>query len=67
MLAVTKSGFSDLFNLLFPDERADLDFGLYRLLNARRGSLRRFFMQDLPALLDDLARRASVDDASRAS
>jgi adenine-specific DNA-methyltransferase len=62
VLAVTESGFSELFNLLFPEERADLDFGLYRLLNARRGSLRRFFVQDLPALLDDLARRASVDD-----
>jgi adenine-specific DNA-methyltransferase len=62
MLALTDHGFEELFDLLFPEERADLDFGFYRLLNTRRDALRRFFREDLPAMLADFAKSASVDD-----
>lgn len=59
MIASTGSGFDRLLNLLFPEERADLDFGLYRLLNAKRNALRQFFKQDLPSLLEGVASSVS--------
>lgn len=47
---------------------ADLDFGIYRILNYRRGEIERFFDEELPALLDEAlthegdARRRELED-----
>jgi adenine-specific DNA-methyltransferase len=62
MLAMPTTEFEELFTLLFPLENADLDFGLYRLLNARRGALRRFFLEDLPAMLHEAVRKEAAGD-----
>ena len=40
--------FQDLLRELFQFDCADLDFGIYRILNHKRDVIRRFIEEDLP-------------------
>ena len=47
--------FQSLLKTLFLSEYADLDFGIYRILNARRKNIEQFIDADLPAISADLS------------
>jgi adenine-specific DNA-methyltransferase len=40
--------FQDLLHDLFQFDSADLDFGIYRIMNHKRDVIERFITQDLP-------------------
>jgi adenine-specific DNA-methyltransferase len=51
-----------LLRELFQMDQADLDFGLYRIMNAKRDEIERFLEHDLlPQVKAELARHVSVD------
>ena len=41
--------FQDLLGELFQFDCADLDFGIYRIMNHKRGAVERFITEQLPA------------------
>ncbi len=65
--------FQELLRELFQFDCADLDFGIYRIMNHKRDAVERFIVEDLPKTIDDelssglLARqaqaRARLDEA----
>lgn len=40
--------FQELLKELFPFDAADLDFGIYRIMNKKRGAIERFIAEDSP-------------------
>jgi len=40
--------FQELLKELFQFDAADLDFGIYRIMNYKRGVIERFIQKDLP-------------------
>ena len=44
----------DLLQKLFRADAADLDFGIYRIINYRRDQLQTFIDEDLPTIVDDI-------------
>ena len=51
--------FQDLLRELFQFDSADLDFGIYRIMNHKRDVIERYIAEDLPKLIDDrLSQRA---------
>ncbi len=63
--ALTK--FQDLLRELFQFDTADLDFGIYRILNLKRSVIERFIHQDLPATIADrLGQGAQAEEAQAA-
>jgi len=58
------SKFKGLLAELFMFDQADLDFGIYRIMNAKRGEITRFLNSDLlPQVRESLADLASGDRA----
>ena len=54
--------FQALLRELFAFDCADLDFGIYRILNHKRDVIERYIREDLPTLLDEeLYHRAAVE------
>ena len=45
--------FQALLRELFAFDCADLDFGIYRILNHKRDVIERYISEDLPRLLDE--------------
>ncbi len=43
----------DLLQKLFRADAADLDFGIYRIINYRRGQLQKFIDEELPAIVQN--------------
>jgi adenine-specific DNA-methyltransferase len=51
--------FQKLLRALFQFDVADLDFGIYRIMNQKRQVIDRFISEDLPkAIMDELAQGA---------
>lgn len=45
--------FQQLLRELFQFDCADLDFGIYRIMNFKRAIIERFISEDLPRLVND--------------
>ena len=45
--------FQALLRELFQFDSADLDFGIYRIMNHKRTVIERYIAEDLPKLIDD--------------
>ncbi len=61
MMAATVVRFQMLLRELFQFDCADLDFGIYRIMNCRRDVIERFIAQDLPkSVAKELDRGAPV-------
>jgi len=59
--------FQHLLRELFEFDCADLDFGIYRIMNYKRDVVEKFITQDLPkAIADELNRDALADQAQAA-
>jgi adenine-specific DNA-methyltransferase len=59
--------FQQLLRELFQFDCADLDFGIYRIMNHKRDVVEKFITQDLPkAIADELDRDALADQAQAA-
>jgi adenine-specific DNA-methyltransferase len=56
--ALTK--FQDLLRDLFQFDSADLDFGIYRIMNHKRDVVERFIAQDLPAAIAEEVNRDAL-------
>lgn len=55
-----------LLRELFQMDQADLDFGLYRIMNAKRGEIERFLEHDLlPQVKSELARHTTLDSGAK--
>jgi adenine-specific DNA-methyltransferase len=51
--------FQGLLEELFQFNAADLDFGIYRIMNEKRGVIQRFISEDLPrSISEELAQGA---------
>ena len=59
--------FQDLLRELFQFDCADLDFGIYRILNHKRDVIRRFIEEDLPKSVEEALNRGQVADQARAA
>lgn len=59
--------FQDLLRELFQFDCADLDFGIYRILNHKRDVIRRFIEEDLPKSVEEELNRGQVADQARAA
>jgi len=59
--------FQNLLRELFQFECADLDFGIYRIMNHKRAVIEQFITEDLPkAIAEELARDALAEQAQAA-
>ena len=55
-----------LLRELFQMDQADLDFGLYRIMNAKRGEIEKFLEHDLlPQVKSELARHTTLDSGAK--
>ena len=60
--------FQRLLRELFQFDCADLDFGIYRIMNHKRGVIKRFISTDLPrAIAEELDRGALADQSQAAA
>ena len=60
--------FQQLLRELFQFDCADLDFGIYRIMNHKRDVIQRFITKDLPkAVADELDRGALADQSQAAN
>ena len=59
--------FQDLLRELFQFDCADLDFGIYRILNHKRDVIRGFIEEDLPKSVEAELKRGQVADQARAA
>lgn len=56
--------FQDLLRELFQFDCADLDFGIYRIMNHKRVTIERFISEDLPnAVSEELKKGAAAEEA----
>ncbi len=60
--------FQDLLRQLFQFEAADLDFGIYRIMNAKREEIMRFFNDELlPQVREELSKALGSEDLAQAT
>jgi len=60
--------FQELLRQLFQIEAADLDFGIYRIMNARRKEIMRFFDEELlPQVREELSKALGFEDPAQAT
>jgi len=59
--------FQLLLRELFQFDCADLDFGIYRIMNYKRGVIEKFITQDLPKGVAEELERGSLADQSQAA
>ena len=55
----------DLLQKLFRADAADLDFGIYRIINYRRDQLQTFIDEDLPTIVDNILNADAVAKAAQ--
>ena len=55
----------DLLQKLFRADAADLDFGIYRIINYRRDQLQTFIDDELPAIVDNILNADAVAKAAQ--
>jgi hypothetical protein len=59
--------FQELLRQLFQFEAADLDFGIYRIMNAKREEIMRFFDEELlPQVRKELSKALGFEDPTQA-
>ena len=58
--------FQQLLRELFQFDCADLDFGIYRIMNYKRDVIEKFITQDLPKAIADELDRGALADQSQA-
>ncbi len=58
--------FQKLLRELFQFDCADLDFGIYRIMNYRRGVIEKFITQDLPGAVSEELDRGALAEQSQA-
>jgi adenine-specific DNA-methyltransferase len=59
--------FQGLLREPFQFDCADLDFGIYRIMNYKRDVIEKFIMQDLPKAIADELNRGALADQSQAA
>ena len=59
--------FQDLLRELFQFDCADLDFGIYRIMNHKRDVIEDFILRVLPKVVNDELGRAALAEASQAA
>ena len=59
--------FQGLLRELFQFDCADLDFGIYRIMNYKRDVIEKFITQDLPKTIADALNRGALADQSHAA
>ena len=59
--------FQELLRDLFQFDCADLDFGIYRIMNHKRDAIERFISEDLPARIAGDLDRGALDREARAA
>ena len=59
--------FQELLRELFQFDCADLDFGIYRIMNHKRDVIEKFITQDLPRAITDEVDRDALADQSQAA
>ncbi len=59
--------FQALLRELFQFDCADLDFGIYRIMNYKRDVIEKFISTDLPALIGEELNRGALADQSQAA
>ena len=52
-MQTSQQKFQELLRQLFRADNADLDFGIYRIINYRRDQIQDFIDKELPAIVDD--------------
>lgn len=58
--------FQQLLHELFQFDLADLDFGIYRIMNHKRGVIDRFIDRDLPKAIEEELRQGALADEAHA-
>ena len=58
--------FQDLLRELFQFDCADLDFGIYRIMNHKRDVVERFVTENLPAMVDAELGSGPLDEQAKA-
>jgi adenine-specific DNA-methyltransferase len=56
--------FQGLFEELFQFDAADLDFGIYRIMNYKRGVIERFITEDLPKSISQELAQGALNNQS---
>ena len=59
--------FKTLLRELFQFDCADLDFGIYRIMNYKRGVIEKFIIEDLPKVVEEELNRGALADQSQAA
>ena len=62
-----KAKFQNLLRELFQFDCADLDFGIYRIMNYKRAVLERFIAEDLPRAIEEELKRGALAEQSEAA
>ena len=60
------SKFQGLLRELFQFDCADLDFGIYRIMNHKREAIERFISEQLPAVVESELNSGSLAEQTRA-
>jgi len=55
-----KAKFQNLLRELFQFDCADLDFGIYRIMNYKRAVLEHFITEDLPRAIEEELKRGAL-------
>ncbi|MBC7262464.1 MAG: hypothetical protein H5T63_10680, partial [Chloroflexi bacterium] len=58
--------FQSLLRELFQFDCADLDFGIYRIMNHKRAVIERFIAEDLPQAIEEELSRGALAEQGRA-
>ncbi|MDM7323790.1 MAG: hypothetical protein P3W93_002130, partial [Thermus sp.] len=58
--------FQSLLKELFEFDHADLDFGIYRILNYKRQAIERFILEDLPKAIKEDLEQGALAEGSQA-
>jgi len=59
--------FQNLLRELFQFDCADLDFGIYRIMNYKRAVIERFITEDLPKAIAEELERGALAEQSQAA
>jgi len=59
--------FQDLLYELFQFDSVDLDFGIYRIMNHKRGEIEKFIINDLPKVVTEELQKGALAEQSQAA
>jgi adenine-specific DNA-methyltransferase len=66
-MSTPQTKFQQLLRELFQFDCADLDFGIYRIMNFKRAIIERFISEDLPRLVNDELNKGALAAQSQAT